>query len=119
MGAVAFRKNAYDNATAGQKAMLNLILTKFDLGEPRIFEDGGGVEHYVFYDSRFNPREAVQLIAAAESLPDLNLQYGVLDNEDQWAAASAITPAWMKVGESVPAGWVDPTLPPPEVTEEP
>ena len=52
MAAIAIRKNAYDNASAGQKSVLRLVLQKLELGTPAVYENGSGVQFYVFDDSR-------------------------------------------------------------------
>ncbi len=65
-GAVAYRKSAWNNATNAQRAFLRAILNALNLGEPAIYDDGG-VQWFVFHDSRIN-QTFVENLAWANSM---------------------------------------------------
>ena len=52
MAAIAIRKNAYDNASVGQRTVLRLVLQKLELGQPAVYSNPGGTEYYIFDDGR-------------------------------------------------------------------
>ena len=55
MGFVGYRKNAWDNATNEQRAVLKTVINALELGDP-VEGTIDGVEWLVFYDQRINPK---------------------------------------------------------------
>lgn len=53
-GFVGYKKNAWDNATNVQRAVLRTVLNSLELGNPVLYTDGTD-EWYVFHDNRINP----------------------------------------------------------------
>ena len=54
-GFVGYRKSAWDNATAVQKAVLKTIINQLELGDP-VLGTVGSQEWYVFHSSKINAR---------------------------------------------------------------
>jgi len=54
-GIVGYKKAAWDNATAPQKAVLSTILSTLNLGVP-VLGSAGGEDWYMFSDWRIDPK---------------------------------------------------------------
>ena len=54
-GFVGYRKNAWDNATPEQRAVLSTVINQLELGQPA---EGtiGGQDWYVFHSAKINAR---------------------------------------------------------------
>lgn len=72
MAAIAIRKNAFDNASTGQKNVLRLGLEKLQLGTPAVYTDQGGTtEWYIFSDRRVGLNDVKWLGWLIEVLADV------------------------------------------------
>lgn len=57
MAAIAIRKNAFNNASPGQRNVLRLVLEKLDLGDPATYKNPSGTEFFVFNDNRISLKD--------------------------------------------------------------
>ena len=114
-GFVGYRKSNWDGATSEQRAVLKTVINALELGDPATGTIGG-VDWYVFHDSRINPKFVENLawfntiLASITTEPARVSQgdYTVAEGDDALteAADAQGVVAWFAAASSLPASWV-------------
>lgn len=110
-GLVGYRKGAWDNATAAQKAFLRLVWDEVKLGEP-VWVRIAGQDWLVFHDARISPRKVAIIgwanhqIAQITDSPDFS--FVVPEGDDPLTVAADAQGAvnWFTARQGMPAGAV-------------
>ncbi len=113
-GFVGYRKNTWDNASNEQRAVLRTVINALELGDP-VLGTVGGVEWYVFHDSRINPKFVENLAWINTILASITTSparasagdYVVAEGDDPLTAAADAqgVVAWFSAATDLPASW--------------
>ena len=110
-GIVALRQNAWDAATAPQKAVARMLFNELELGTPAS-GTVGDTAWYVWSDHRIDQRFVENLSWVMARLPSFTdspvRDYVVAEGDDPLtvAAEANIDVAWFTARQDLPAGWV-------------
>lgn len=76
MNVLAIRKTSYDALRRNQQAVIQAVAVRIRLGEPTLFESGGGAQFYVFGHA-FTPEDLARIGTATANVSDVPASWHV------------------------------------------